>query len=185
MGSSERGMALVSVLFLLALFLALGTILSDKILHSIQTRSRSAVVERSYWAAAAGIEWGRQRLGEHYQASGGWRDYLAGTEGPHYSAAPCFTIRVDDIPVRLYVRDNPDGDQDFTRDNDLQVYLLAQADAGTGGETRIESLCRLDSDQTGAGYAQWQRGGVAKTGSSPYDATDSGSPQSRRFDLYE
>lgn len=154
MASHDRGMALVSVLMLLALFLALGIMLSDKIMASIQNRTRAVSVTRGYWAATAGIEWARQQLVEQYRSSGGWQHYLAGNPTEGYPPTAQFKIISDGIPISLYLRDNPDGDDDPGYDNDLQVYLLARAGHDRTPQVWIESLCRLIPPGPGSAYPQ-------------------------------
>lgn len=144
MAAEQRGMALVTVLFLLALLLALALVLTDKVLQSTRGLARDSLRERTFWAASAGIEWARLELAEHYRATGNWQDLLPAMADT-YAATPFRTLVVDAIPVELYVRDNPDGDDDPQRDNDLKVLVLARARLGRGPEILVESLCGFAS----------------------------------------
>lgn len=144
MACNQRGMALVSVLLVLAVLLTLAHILAEKIWHS--TRQAGAADRRAqlFWAAQAGVETARQRLASSYAESHGWQTYLNPGTAPAYPGAPTWTCTVNGIPVEIFLRDNPDGDDDPRIDNDLKIFVLARA-AGPGGTTAmLESQCGFD-----------------------------------------
>lgn len=142
MRCGERGLALVTVLFFLAILLVLALMLSDKVLRATRSASRAATRDQTLQAAAAGVEWARHQLAATYRASSGWATYLAGTaNGTSYPAHPVFTVDIGQIAVDIYLRDNPDGDADPHRDNDLKVFVLSRARAANGSDLVVESLC--------------------------------------------
>jgi len=122
----ERGLALVTVLFFLAILLVLALVLSDKVLRATRSTARAATRDQALQAAAAGIEWA----------------LLAGAaEGTRYPERPVFTTSVGQVTVDIFLRDNPDGDGDPRRDNDLKIFVLARAHTADGGDVLVESLC--------------------------------------------
>ena len=57
--------------------------------------------------------------------------------------------QVNGVEVELYLRDNPDGDDDVRRDNDLKVFVLARARGRVGVEAMVESLCGFSVPENG------------------------------------
>lgn len=150
----ERGMALVTVLFLLALLLVLALMLSDKVIRSTRSTARAGARDQALQAAGAGIEWARHRLATTYLTSSGWAAYLAGAPaGERYPEAPAFTTVIGPVTVDIFLRDNPDGDSDPRRDNDLKLLILARARPATGPDVLVEGLCGFDV-HTAADYRQ-------------------------------
>ena len=70
---------------------------------------------------------------------------------------PAWVTQVNDVEVELYLRDNPDGDGDVRRDNDLKVFVLARARRRVGVEVMVESLCGFSTP----GNGQDARSGVS------------------------
>lgn len=150
----ERGMALVTVLFLLALLLVLALMLSEKVLRATRSATMAGAHDQALQAAGAGIEWARHRLATTYPTSSGWTSYLAGAPGGEsYPQTPAFSTVVGSVAVDIYLRDNPDGDANPRRDNDLKLLVLACARPVNGPAVLVESLCGFDAD-TVAGYRQ-------------------------------
>ena len=138
----EHGLALVTVLFFLAILLVLALVLSDKVLRATRSTARAATRDQALQAAAAGIEWARHQLAVSYRASSGWATMLAGAaDGTRYPERPVFTTSVGQVAVDIFLRDNPDGDANPHRDNDLMVFILARARTAEGGDVLVESLC--------------------------------------------
>jgi Tfp pilus assembly protein PilV len=138
----EHGLALVTVLFFLAILLVLALMLSDKVLRATRSAARAATRDQALQAAAAGIEWTRHQLAASYRTSSGWATMLAGAvDGTRYPERPVFTTSVGQVAVDIFLRDNPDGDADPHRDNDLKVFVLARARTADGGDVLVESLC--------------------------------------------
>lgn len=149
----ERGIALVTVLLLLALLLVVALVLGERVIRTTRDSACNGAREQALQAATAAVEWVRQPLGGNYRASSGWNDYLAATGGgERYPQAPAFTLPVGGLTVELFLRDNPDGDDDPRRDDDLKIYVLARARTRLGPEAFVESLCELDGNA--GGYAQ-------------------------------
>lgn len=148
---NERGMALVSVLLLLTLLLTLAHILSEKVWQSTRQTAAAANREQLFWAAQSGIESARQQLGASYAGSGGWQSLLTSNAHQAYPQAPAWTTVMNGLPVEIYLRDNPDGDGDVRRDNDLKLFVLARARGSHGAEAMIESLCGFDRPLSGEG----------------------------------
>jgi len=143
----ERGLALVTVLFLLALLMVLALILSDKVLRGTRDAALSAARDQALQAAGAGIEWARHQLAVTYRSSSGWATYLAAVPtGEGYPGEPAFSFDVGRVAVDIYLRDNPDGDGDPRRDNDLRLFVLARARPASGPEILVESLCGFEAD---------------------------------------
>lgn len=143
----ESGLALVTVLFLLALLMVMALILSDKVLRATRDAALSAARDQGLQAAGAGIEWARHQLATTYRSSSGWATYLAAAPaGESYPGEPAFSFDVGRVPVDIYLRDNPDGDGDPRRDNDLRIFVLARARPANGPEILVESLCGFDAE---------------------------------------
>jgi len=150
----EGGMALVTVLLLLALLLVLAMVLGERTLRTNRDTACNGAREQALQAATAALEWGRPSLAEAYASSDGWSTYLADAgEADHYPPTPALRVPVGGLDVELFLRDNPDGDADPHRDNDLKLYVLARARTPLGPEAVVESLCGLDSSAA-TGYAQ-------------------------------
>lgn len=142
MADRERGMALVTVLFLLALLMVLALVLGGRVLRATRDAAWAGGRAQALYAADAGIEWARQQLADSYPASAGWATYLAGAPGDdRYPERPAFTTAVGTATVDIFLRDNPDGDGDPRHDNDLRLFVLARARAAVGGDTLVEALC--------------------------------------------
>lgn len=142
----ERGLALVTVLLLLALLLVMALVLCDKTINATRDQVRAGAREQALQAAGAGIEWARHQLTTTYRGTAGWATYLAvAPGGERYPAAPAFSTTVGGVPVDIFVRDNPDGDDDPRRDHDLKLFVLAWARSPAGAEIVVESLCGFAS----------------------------------------
>jgi len=163
----EQGLALVSVLLLLAVLLVVALVFSDKISRASRETARAGAGDQALQAAAAGIEWARQRLAETYRSSSGWSAYLAAaTDAERYPATPAFSTGFGRVAVDIFVRDNPDGDGDPRRDNDLQIFVLARARPAGGTEVLVESLCGFEAE--GNHYLQAGHDG-RRSGAAPVD----------------
>lgn len=149
----EKGLALVTVLLLLAVLLVVALTYSDKLSRACRDTVRAGAGEQALQAAVAGVESARQQLAVTYRSSSGWASYLArAATGERYPETPAFTTSVGRITVDIFLRDNPDGDGDPRRDNDLQLFVLARARPANGPGVLVESLCGFEGD-TG-GYLQ-------------------------------
>jgi len=142
---NERGMALISVLLILAVLLILTHTLAEKTWQSSRQGAAAAGREQLFWAAQAGVEEARRLLAEGYAESVGWQAFLAGGNGQGYPAAPVWTSEVQGLPVDIFLRDNADGDDDVRHDNDLVIFVLVRASDERRGEVIIECLCGLDA----------------------------------------
>jgi hypothetical protein len=160
MACNERGMALVSVILMLALLLVLAQTLCGKLWQSSRQAAAGARRDRLAWAAAAGIELARSRLANEYAASDGWRTLLAGAAANDYPAAPCWSLTLGGATVEIFVRDNRDGDGDPQRDNDTRIFVLARARTAGGAARFIESLCGYRPAPTGVGGRRSGTGGA-------------------------
>lgn len=152
MACRERGMALVSVLVLLAVLLVMAHVLAEKSWQSLRLAAAAGERAQLFWAAQAGIEVARLRLAQDYRSSDGWQAYLAAGTPRGYPQAPAWTCAVNGLTVEIFLRDNADGDDDLQRDNDLKLFVLARALGSQGGEALVESLCGFDLPAR-AGYA--------------------------------
>ena len=141
---NQRGMALVSVLLVLAVLLTLGHILAEKIWHSTRQASAADRQAQLFWATQAGVETARQRLASSYAESRGWRTYLNPGTAPAYPETPTWICTVNGISVEIFLRDNHDGDDDSRIDNDLKIYVLSRATGPNGTAVMLESLCGFD-----------------------------------------
>lgn len=159
MACNQRGMALVSVILMLAVLLTLSQILAEKVWQSTRQSGAANRQEQAFWSAQAGIEAARQTLASSYADSRGWRNYLSDA-GPAYPDAPTWISTVNGFPVEIFLRDNPDGDDDLRTDNDLKIFVLARARGPGGAEAMIESLC---------GFEQPSAAGTTATGQATGD----------------
>ena len=146
---NERGMALINVLLLLSVLLAMAHLLAEKVWQSTRQTAEANQREQVFWAAQAGIEEARQLLSDEYAGSGGWRTLLAAGTTRNYPSMPAWVTQVNGVEVELYLRDNPDGDGDVRRDNDLKVFVLARARGGVRVEAMVESLCGFTTPENG------------------------------------
>ena len=165
----ERGLALVTVLLLLSMLLIIVLVLSDKVINATRDRLRSTARDQAVQAAASGIEWGRHQLAASYRDSSGWATFLAAAPGAgRYPPAPAFQTEFGGIPVELYLRDNPDGDDDPRRDCDLKVMLLSRARPAHGTEVVVESLCGLEANASAySPHGQTETTGPAELWAAP------------------
>jgi hypothetical protein len=142
----EHGLALVTVIFLLALLMVLALILSDKVVRATRDAALAAARDQGLQAAGAGIEWARHHLALSYRSSSGWATYLAAAaDEERYPDTPAFRVDVGRIPVDIFLRDNPDGDSDLRHDNDLRIFVLARARPVNGPEVLVEGLCAYEA----------------------------------------
>lgn len=137
----ERGMALVSVMLILAMLLALSHILSEKLWQTTRQSAAAAEREKVFWAAQAGIEEARHKLAHTYLDSFGWSRYLTAAAPLTYPSTPIWQTAANGMTVEIFLRDNQDGDGDHQRDNDLKIYVLGRARGNRGDEVIIEGLC--------------------------------------------
>lgn len=150
----ERGMALATVLLMLALLSVLALTLGEKVTRAIRSTALTGSRDQALHAAGGGIEWARQRLAVTYPTSSGWAVYLAGAPGgERYPETPAFSTEIGQVPVDIFLRDNPEDDGNPQRDNDLKLMVLARARPPGGPEVLIESLCGFDAGFA-AGYRQ-------------------------------
>lgn len=154
---NERGMALINVVLILSVLLAMAHLLAEKVWQSTRQTADANQREQVFWAAQAGIEEARQLLSDEYAGSGGWRTLLAAGTTRNYPSMPAWVTQVNGVEVELYLRDNPDGDGDVRRDNDLKVFVLARARRRIGVEVMVESLCGFSTP----GNGQDDRSGVS------------------------
>lgn len=141
MAYSERGMALINVVLILAVLLAMAHLLAEKVWQSTRQTADANHRQQVFWAAQAGIEAARQGLSADYATAGGWQAYLTADTPGRYPSTPTWLIQVNGIAVEIFLRDNTDGDGDPGRDNDLKLYVLARARGREGIEAMVECLC--------------------------------------------
>lgn len=141
---NQRGMALLSVVMVLAVLLILAHVLAGKIWQSSRQTGKADTQERVFWAAQAGIEIARQALATSYANSRGWRYFLAAEAALSYPETPAWVSTVNGIPVEIFLRDNPDGDDDPHTDSDLKIFVLVRARDAAGAEAMVESLCGFE-----------------------------------------
>lgn len=146
---NERGMALINVVLILSVLLAMAHLLAEKVWQSTRQTADANLREQVFWAAQAGIEEARQLLSDEYAGSGGWRTLLAAGTTRNYPSMPAWVTQVNGVEVELYLRDNPDGDGDVRRDNDLKVFVLARARGRVSVEVMVESLCGFSTPGNG------------------------------------
>jgi Tfp pilus assembly protein PilV len=134
-------MALINLVLVLSVLLSMAHLLAEKVWQSTRQTANANHREQVFWAAQAGIETARQLLSDRYSGSGGWRTFLANGPANSYPSVPVWVTQLNGVEVELYLRDNHDGDEDVSRDNDLKIYVLARARGRKGTEAMVESLC--------------------------------------------
>jgi hypothetical protein len=149
MAGNQRGMALVSVLLILTVLLNLAHILAEKVWQSSRQVADAASRAQLFWVAQAGVEAARRQLTTGYAGSGGWRNFLTGGIAGSYPSTPAWVNDIHGLSVEIYLRDNPDGDDDVLNDNDLKIFVLARTRGAQGGEVMIECLCGFDPPASG------------------------------------
>ncbi len=140
---NDRGMALVSVIVILAVLMTLSHILFEKTWHSIRQCARADSREQIFWAAQSGIETARERLTKTYATSSHWANYLLSSQGV-YPSIPTWSFNSPGAIVEIFLRDNPDGDGSYLEDNDLKIFVLSRARNRQGAEVFIETLCGFE-----------------------------------------
>jgi len=151
MRCDDKGMALVSVVLMLAALLAMAQVLVEKIWQSTQQGVAADRREFLFWAAQSGLESARKRLAEGYLDSSGWQTLLTAAHARDYPESPAWVDHLNGQRVEVFLRDNEDGDDDFRHDNDLKIYVLLHAVGDVGGEALIESLCGFEATSIVAG----------------------------------
>lgn len=168
MACRESGVALINVMVLLTLLLTLAHILAEKVWQSSRQAAGAVGREQAFWAAQAGVEEARHRLTSEYRSSASWQGFLVNGVAGRYPATPAWTTTSNGLPVEIFVRDNPDGDNDPRADNDLKIFVLARARGPQGAEALVESLCGLAPAATSGGYPQFGgAGGPSAEASDP------------------
>lgn len=138
---NERGMALINLVLILSVLLAMADLLAEKVWQSTRQTADANHREQVFWAAQAGIEAARHSLSAGYASTGGWQTFLTAGTDRIYPATPAWLTQIIGIEVEIFLRDNPDGDGDLRRDNDLKIFVLARARGREGLEAMVESLC--------------------------------------------
>ncbi len=149
MAGNPRGMALVSVLLILTVLLTLAQILAEKVWQSSRQVADAASRAQLFWAAQAGVEAARRQLAAGYAGSAGWRNFLASGISGSYPPTPAWVNDIHGLSVEIFLRDNPDGDDDVRSDNDLKIFVLARTRGAREGEVMIECLCGFDPPVSG------------------------------------
>jgi hypothetical protein len=166
-------MALINVVLILSVLLAMAHLLAEKVWQSTRQTADANHREQVFWAAQAGIEEARQLLSDDYSGSGGWQALLTGGAARRYPSTPAWVTQVNGVEVELYLRDNPDGDGDVRRDNDLKVFVLARARGRLGLETIIEGLCGFSAPENGEdGRSDWSANDLADQPVTTYGISD-------------
>ncbi len=147
---NERGMALITMLLVLSVLLTMANVLAEKVWQSTRQTADANHREQVFWAAQAGIEAARQNLSTGYASAGGWQTFLTAEAARSYPATPAWLTQVNGLEVEIFLRDNPDGDGDLRRDNDLKIFVLARARGREGIEAMVESLCGFTPAVNGA-----------------------------------
>lgn len=150
MGVNQQGMALVTVVLLLATLMLLALTLTDKVVQSSRALNQEKLRQRTYWAASAGLERARHQLTRQYLQQNSWQTLLTAAHAG-YPQEPFWTEEFAGIPVQVYLRDNFDGDEDPGQDQDLRVMLLVRAGKEGGPEVLLECLCGFDTVLPAAG----------------------------------
>jgi hypothetical protein len=136
-------------MLILTVLMGLASLLTEKVWKSTRREALADRRTQIFWAAQGGLEDARHALAAHYTDSHGWQDYLDSGVAQGYSATSVWSSTVNGIPVEIFIRDNPDGDDNASRDNDLKVFVLARARDAGGAEVLMEMLCGLDTSISG------------------------------------
>ena len=173
MAFNERGMALINVVLILSVLLAMAHVLAEKVWQSTRQTADANHREQVFWAAQSGIEAARQQLSADYAGSGGWQTFLAAGTTRAYPTTPAWVTEINGIEVEIYLRDNPDGDDDVRHDNDLKVFVLARARGRVGVEAMVESLCGFSVTEHGKDdHSGWTANELADQPAATYGIYD-------------
>ncbi len=160
---NNHGVALVTVLLITIVMMIISTLLAHKVIQSSRSSAEQGLKKKSYYAANTGVEEARRLLATSYNSTTFWGNVLTVAAAGKYPASPTFTTTVDNLAVRIFVRDNNDGDGDYTRDNDLRVFVLAEATGADNILTMVEALCFLKPGKGKGSYNGQYGQGAAKT----------------------
>ncbi|WP_020674718.1 PilX N-terminal domain-containing pilus assembly protein [Geopsychrobacter electrodiphilus] len=160
---NSRGIALVSVLLITAVMLIISSLLAQKVIQTTRVSAQQGLKKKSHYAANSGVEEARRQLALNYDSTSLWGNVLSVSTAGAYPLAPTFTTTVDNFAVRIFVRDNNDGDGDYTHDNDLRVFVLAEAQGPDNTRTMVETLGFLKPGGSTGGYNGQYGQGAGKT----------------------
>lgn len=168
MQRDERGIALVTVIFMTAVIMAIVSLVGYKVLRSIRGSAAEGVKTKTYYAANAGLDSARIYLSDNYISKNYWNYILDPDAEPGYSGAatepsedlymhnsdlePAGFTTDPPITVQVFVKDNNDGDNDYGIDTDQLVMVNVEARAVDGSSTMVEA--RLLYDDSVDSYSQ-------------------------------
>ncbi|MCF6179802.1 MAG: hypothetical protein L3J63_10505 [Geopsychrobacter sp.] len=180
---NNRGIALISVLLITAVMLIISSLLAHKVIQSTRMSAQQGLKKKSHYAAATGVEEARRQLALGYHSASAWGNILSAGTARAYPLTPTFTTTVDNLAVRIFVRDNNDGDGDYTRDNDLRVYVLSEAQGPDNTRTMVEALSFLKPGGSAGGYGGQYGQGAAKTNRSNSGLADVMAASTTGYDI--
>lgn len=168
--NNQQGMALVTVILLTACIMTMASMLHFKVMRSSQSSATHGLHNKTYYAANAGVEHARKLLSDTYVSSNYWQNYLDNDPAVANSTPADTFLNVaalsfgtlgttPPVAVDLHIKDNNDGDDNYDRDNDLRVVVLAQAGRGDT-QSMIEATILFDA--SGASSYSQVGGGAKK-----------------------
>jgi hypothetical protein len=165
----ERGIALLTVIMMTAIMMVIVSLVAYKVLRSTRGSATEGLKTKTYYAASAGIDSARLELSEEYIASDYWKNILDPDTAPGYTGAATnpaadLYMRTTDLEpgnftanppltVRVYIKDNNDGDGNYGIDSDQLVMVNVEASEPNSGTTTMVEA-RLLYDDTSSGYSQ-------------------------------
>ncbi len=180
---NNRGIALVTVLLITVVMMIISSLLAHKVIQSSRSSAEQGVKKKSYYAANTGVEEARRQLASNYNSTTFWGNVLTVSTAGEYPTSPTFTTTVDNLAVRIFVRDNNDGDGDYTRDNDLRVFVLAEATGANNILTMVEALCFFKPGNGGGSYEGQYGQGAAKASRSSSGIGDVATSTVSEYDI--
>ncbi|KAA0259346.1 hypothetical protein FHQ18_00265 [Deferribacter autotrophicus] len=141
---NNKGMALIVMLGLLLGVFIISSIVSYRIIRTTKSSGAVIVKNKTYYAANSGIENARKYLNDNYVSTNYWSSLLDNSTDK-YNELSNLATTINDVNVKIYIKDNNDGDNDYGRDSDLRVFVLSEAAANDGTKTIIETILFYDS----------------------------------------
>lgn len=165
----EKGIALVMVIMMTAVVMMIVSLVGFKVLRSTKGSAIEGLKTKTYEAANSGLENARVYLSDNYISQNNWQYVLDPDTAPGYSGSPTnpqadlyqhSTLLepagfVTDPPmdIKVYVKDNNDGDDNYGIDTDQLIMVNVEATAPDGRTTTLVEA-RLLYDDSIDSYSQ-------------------------------
>lgn len=169
MRHDERGIALMTVIFMTAVMMVIVSLVGYKVLRSTKGSAAEGIKTKTYYAANAGLDNARIYLSDNYINKNYWNYILDPDAEPGYTGSatnpsedlyqhsgdlePTGFATDPPIAVQVFVKDNNDGDGNYGVDTDQLIMVNVEAVAPDGRTTTMVEA-RLLYDDSVDSYSQ-------------------------------